>query len=185
MKMLDLILGDVKANRRNPKGVLLTVLYRVAHACMGLPPMIRPLGWLYIMFYKAITELILGTEIHWRCEIGPELCVYHGFGVVIHSSARIGAHCTLRHGVTIGIRGAAGEYPKAPALGDRIDIGAHAILIGSISVGDDAIIGAGAVVIGDVPAGATVVGNPARIIRRNAKQEVTKLPAIEGEKLGG
>lgn len=43
-------------------------------------------------------------------------------------------------------------------------IGARAIILGPITIGEGATIGAGAVVVKDVPAGATVVGNPARII---------------------
>ncbi len=50
-------------------------------------------------------------------------------------------------------------------IGDRVTIGAGAIVLGPITVGDDAVIGAGAVVVDDVPDGAVVVGNPARVVR--------------------
>ena len=62
-------------------------------------------------------------------------------------------------------RGEAVDAP-APILGDRVNVGAGAIILGDHKIGDDAVIGAGAVVIDDVPVGATVVGNPARVLGR-------------------
>ena len=66
-----------------------------------------------------------------------------------------------------GSGGALGEgasESNGPRIGDRVRIGAGAIVLGPIHVGHDAVIGAGAVVVHDVPAGATVVGNPARVV---------------------
>jgi UDP-2-acetamido-3-amino-2,3-dideoxy-glucuronate N-acetyltransferase len=42
-------------------------------------------------------------------------------------------------------------------------IGAGAVILPGLTIGEGAVVGAGAVVTRDVPAGATVVGNPARI----------------------
>ena len=44
-------------------------------------------------------------------------------------------------------------------------IGAGAMVLGNIEIGENAVIGAGAVVAKSVPSNATVVGNPARIIK--------------------
>jgi serine acetyltransferase len=57
-----------------------------------------------------------------------------------------------------------GPDAAAPVLGDRVDVGAGAIVLGALTVGDDAVIGAGSVVVHDVAAGTTVVGNPARVV---------------------
>ena len=91
----------------------------------------------------------------------------HMTGIVINKDVRIGKNCIIRHNVTIG-QGNYNEEKKRcyPILGDRVNIGAGAIIIGGIDISDDAIIGAGAVVVKDVPKGATVVGNPARIIKQ-------------------
>jgi maltose O-acetyltransferase len=56
------------------------------------------------------------------------------------------------------------EFGRPVRIGSNVWIGGGAILLPGVSVGDDALIGAGSVVTRDVPAGATVVGNPARII---------------------
>lgn len=50
-------------------------------------------------------------------------------------------------------------------LRDRCSIGAGAVILPGIRIGQAAIVGAGAVVTKDVPDGATVVGNPARIVK--------------------
>ena len=55
-----------------------------------------------------------------------------------------------------------------PANGTRVSmIGGSAVILGGVSIGEGAIIGAGAVVTRDVAANTTVVGNPARAIKRD------------------
>lgn len=108
-----------------------------------------------------MVETLTGISLPKRAPVGPGLRIHHFGGIVIHDDARIGANCTLRHGVTIGDRVAGGPVP---VLEDEVDIGAYAQLLGGIRVGRGARIGALSVVLQDVPAGATAVGNPARII---------------------
>ncbi len=48
-------------------------------------------------------------------------------------------------------------------IGANVWIGGGAIILPGVTIGDDAIVGAGSVVTRDVAAGATVVGNPARM----------------------
>jgi serine O-acetyltransferase len=51
-----------------------------------------------------------------------------------------------------------------PVLGRNVDVGAGAVILGTITIGDDVSIGANAVVLDNVPDGAVAVGVPARII---------------------
>lgn len=67
----------------------------------------------------------------------------------------IGSYCHIANGANIS-----GDC----IIGDDVFIGAGAIIRDSISIGAGATIGMGAVVVRDVPAGATVVGNPARVL---------------------
>lgn len=53
-------------------------------------------------------------------------------------------------------------------------IGSNATVLGGVTIGERAIIGAGAVVTKDVPDGATVVGNPARLLRKDELTDETE-----------
>jgi serine O-acetyltransferase len=113
---------------------------------------------------RRLILLILGCDI--GCSLPVSTILGHPFGIVITSATHIGEDVTIMHNVTIGGNGS--KKPKdggAKSIGNHVFIGAGALLLGPISVGDGAVIGAGSVVLKDVPAYATVVGNPARVIR--------------------
>jgi serine O-acetyltransferase len=67
--------------------------------------------------------------------------------------------------VTLGRAGLDHVYP---VIGNGVEIGAGASILGAIHIGDGARIGANSVVLKDVPAGAVAVGAPARVILRAA-----------------
>jgi len=115
-----------------------------------------------------ISETVTGISIPKSVRVGPGLKIWHFGNIFIHHAAVIGANCTLRQGVTIGNRTDDG---LAPVLEDDVELGAYAQLLGGIRIGRGAKIGAMSVVLIDVPAGATAVGNPARIIRRSPESE--------------
>ena len=69
------------------------------------------------------------------------------------------SNCTLRPGVVIGNLHGGNDVP---VLGNNVEIGVGAKILGKIHIGNDVRIGANAVVIRDVPAAATAVGVPAR-----------------------
>jgi serine O-acetyltransferase len=110
-------------------------------------------------------QVLTGNEIPPTTEIGPGLMIWHSGGIVIHSASKIGAGCTLHQGVTIGVRYGGGD---TPVIGDRVDFGAYAQIIGGVIVGDDCKIGTMAVVLDDIPAGASAVGIPATPIFKSS-----------------
>jgi serine O-acetyltransferase len=114
----------------------------------------------YWLLFRLV-ETAVGVSLPKAATIGPGLRVWHFGGIFLHPDCVIGANCTLRQGVTIGNREEGGPVP---VIGDDVDIGAYAQLLGDIRIGDGARIGAMAVVLCDVPAGATAVGAPARVI---------------------
>ena len=110
-----------------------------------------------------LTETATGISIPKSARVGPGLKVWHFGNIFVHADSVIGANCTLRQGVTIGNREDDGP---APVLGDDVELGAYAQVLGGIRVGRGAKVGAMSVVLVDVPEGATAVGIPARIIER-------------------
>lgn len=161
------IFCDWSANRGNLKGRLVMASFRLAAACRRLP---SPLWWLtvpYLIWYELTIIWGLGIELRYKVRIGPGLALYHGCALVVNDGTVLGAGCTLRQSTTIGSKQLAdGTTSACPVLGDGVDVGANAVIIGPVHIGDRAIIGAGSVVVKDVPAGAVVAGNPARLIRQ-------------------
>lgn len=123
-----------------------------------------PLGALHLVLAK-LAEMFCGVTIGVSARIGKRLVIEHSGAIVVHGKAVIGDDCIIRQGVTIGNQRM--DRPlEAPHIGNRVNIGAGAKILGAVRVGDDVDIGANAVVITDVPAGALAVGVPARIILR-------------------
>jgi serine O-acetyltransferase len=126
----------------------------------------RPLWLRYavkvpLLMGQRLVEALTGVELPPQTSVGPGLRIWHGGNIVINPRTRIGSHCVMRHGVTIGNVVPNG---RAPVIGDRVELGAYAQVLGGVTVGDDARVGAMSVVLQDVPPGATAVGVPARII---------------------
>lgn len=160
------IAQDWGANRRNPKGRLVMLLFRTAHLLRQSKVTFVLFIW-YFLFYRVFVEWFLCIELPWKTRLGPGFRIDHGQALIINDGTVFGAGCTVRNSTTIGNKRLKdGTYSRSPCFGDRVDIGANAVIIGPITIGDDVAIGAGAVVLRDVPAKHVAVGNPARVIPR-------------------
>lgn len=95
--------------------------------------------------------------------VGRGLVIQHGFSSIINAQS-VGKNCQIWQNVTIGKGKPGGEKP---VIGDDVKIFAGAIVIGSITIGNKVSIGAGSVVVKSIPDNCVVVGNPARIIKKN------------------
>jgi serine O-acetyltransferase len=139
-------------------GLHALVLHRRAHWCWQ-----HRLQWLG-RFISHLTRWLTGIEIHPAAKIGRCVFFDHAMGVVVGETAEIGDGCTIYQGVTLGGTSLYKGTRRHPVLGKNVVVGAGAQVLGGFTVGDGAKIGSNAVVTKPVPAGATVVGNPARII---------------------
>jgi len=142
-------------------------LHRPAHWCWT-----HGLQWLG-RFVSHVSRWLTGIEIHPGAKIGERVFFDHAMGVVVGETAEIGDGCTIYQGVTLGGTSLYKGAKRHPTLGRDVVIGAGAKVLGGFTVGDGAKVGSNAVVTKPVPAGATAVGNPARIIEAegDAKRE--------------
>lgn len=85
----------------------------------------------------------------------------HPYSTILNAN-EIGENCYVNHLVTIGE-----EKGKRPTIGNNVSIYTGAIIIGNITIGNNCIIGAGSIVTKSIPDNCVVVGNPARIVKKN------------------
>ena len=137
---------------------------------------LRGLKWLG-RFISHIARVLTGIEIHPGATIGRRVFIDHGFGVVIGETAEIGDDCTIYQGVTLGGTSLSRGAKRHPTLEAGVIVGAGAKVLGSFTIGAGAKIGSNSVVVKPVPAGATAVGNPAHIVKKDKE-------AIEGSSTG-
>lgn len=121
---------------------------------------------LMAFWYKARKNRLgakLGFIISAGC-FGEGLKLEHYGSVIVNPKSRIGKNCIIHGNCCIG---STGGYPDdSPVIGDNVDIGQNAQILGGITIADNVRIGAGAVVVKDVPiSGVTVLGIPGTIKR--------------------
>lgn len=140
------------------------ILAKLADFDLRWPALISPSA--RMSEYVEIGEgaiITAGSILTTQIVVGPH--------VLINLSSTIGHDVTIRQGATL--------YPGVHVSGnvqieEWAEIGTGASIIPQQTIGAHATIGAGAVIIRDVPPGATVVGNPGRVIR------VAEVPPREG-----
>lgn len=151
------------------------LLHRVSHYLWHLN--LRALA----RFCSNLTRFLTGIEIHPQAQIGKNLFIDHGTGVVIGQTAIIGDNVTIYHGVTLGGVGHTGEVngKRHPTIGDCAVIGSGAQILGDITIGTHAKIGSNSVVTRDIPENATAIGSPARILKGDGIARPYGMPCEE------
>ena len=162
--MFENIRADFSAHGRDwgAQGFWAMLVYRFGRWRYGVRP--APLRKLFSLVYKFLykfVQILTGIELPCEVPVGKGFFIEHSGGIVVSGFARFGDHCRIRNGVVIGL--ARTEDPCAPQLGDNVDVGAGAKLLGNIRIGNHVRIGANAVVVTDVPDNSIAVGVPAVI----------------------
>jgi serine O-acetyltransferase len=122
-------------------------------------------------FVSHLGRVVTGIEIHPGAQIGRNLFIDHGMGVVIGETSEIGDEVTLYHGVTLGgvspseDSDSQREQKRHPTLERGVIVGSGAQVLGPVTVGESARIGANAVVAKDVAPRQTMVGIPAKAVQ--------------------
>jgi len=143
------------------------VVYRFGRWRYGLRPALvrKPFSFFYHVLYKMI-QILTGIEFPCEVEIGRNFVIDHFGGIIVSGYAKFGDDCRIRNGVVVGLRHV--EDKRAPIIGNNVDIGAGAKILGPIRIGDNVLIGANAVVLCDVPSNSIAVGVPAVVKLRGS-----------------
>jgi serine O-acetyltransferase len=138
-----------------PKVRSLAVIgFRIAHASGSYSAILGNI-------VKMATQVITGADIAYQARIGPGLALLHPSGVVVSGDAVIGERCTIHQGVTVG-----GSPSGAPVIGDEVNLGPGARILGAVTIGENSHVGANAVVTRSFhERNVVIAGIPARVIR--------------------
>ena len=166
--MFENIRQDLRAHGGDwgAQGFWALVVYRFGRWRYRVRP--SPLRKFFSLIYKIwfkFTQIVTGIELPCEVEIGRNFVIDHFGGIVISGYAKFGDNCRIRNGVVVGLQRV--DEPCAPVIGNNVDIGSGAKVLGAIKIGNNVVIGANAVVIRDVPDNCIAAGVPAVIKPRS------------------
>ena len=110
--------------------------------------------------YNWVVQNKAGLELGYRTDIGAFTYINALHGVIIEDFVQIGSHCSIYSISTIDNK--AGQV----ILNRNCRIGSHSVVMPGVTVGENAVVGAHSFVNRDVPDGMTVVGVPAKAIKK-------------------
>ncbi|WP_439520238.1 serine O-acetyltransferase [Hydrogenophaga sp.] len=169
--MFDNIRADYRAHgsKLGAQGFWVMTIYRLGRWRYTLKPVLlrKFFSLIYRVLYK-IVQMVTGIEVPCEVKIGRNFVIDHFGGIVVSGYTQFGDNCRIRTGVVVGL--ARVEDPCAPVIGNNVDIGAGAKVLGRIVIGDNVNIGANSVVTTDVPSNSIAVGVPARVMPRKPRE---------------
>jgi serine O-acetyltransferase len=127
----------------------------------------RTLLWYLFRFPGSLFQWFLcHSNIPGSATIGPGLRLPHPQNIILAAFADIGSFCTIYHNVSLAWNGFNPTVVGLPKVGNRVLIGAGAIVLGQTTIGDDTLIGAGTVVTKPVPERSRVTGVQPKVVPR-------------------
>jgi serine O-acetyltransferase len=177
-----LIAEDLRTHGGDPlsPGFLALAIHRFGNWRMGVRSKLlrAPLTLAYRVAHEASIAL-WGIDLPYNSRLGRRLRFGH-HGCVFVGAWSIGDDVTIRHSVTIGLN-RRGEK-LAPIIGNGVEIGPGACVVGGIEIGDGCYIGANTVINEDLAPGTHVLGVPARKIELEKVAAPEPLQAAGGGK---
>lgn len=164
------IAQDIKYNRGNLKGLLFILFFRISHFFLNGGLVLKILGSPFRILYNFFFRWIIGIDIPDKTELGAGFMVFHGQGLIIHGDCVLGNNVLVRHNTTIGQRN---DNSGVPTIGNNVNIGAHCIILGEVSIGDNSIIGAGTFVNKNIPPNSIAYGSPLKVMPNDYSNSLT------------
>ena len=162
--MFDNLCEDWQTYERDParQGLWVMVVYRFGRWRYGIHNrwLRLPFSILYKIL-KLLSQILTGIDLPCEVTVGRRFRIEHFGDIIISGDTVFGDDVVIRNGVTVGLKRT--NERGAPVIGNRVDIGAGAKVLGPIRIGDDVAIGANAVVLQDVPPNSLAIGVPAQI----------------------
>lgn len=117
----------------------------------------------YLYYSRKLNILCRKYNINIKGNFGKNLKIYHE-NIIINQYSKIGNNLILHGNNCIGNNGK--DEKACPTIGNNVEIGYGATIIGNIEIADNIIIGANSLVNKSfVEPGVVIAGNPARIIK--------------------
>lgn len=164
---------DFTTHGRRPlsAGFHAVAVHRLARAlhesALGGGPLLRTA----VRLARVAVVNLYGVELPPDADLGRRLHLPHAQGVVVVPGSVVGDDVMLRHGVTLGLGSA--ERGGRPRLGNRVQVGPGASILGAVVVGDDVLVGPHALVVQDLPAGSRAVAPLARVLPPRSQVDLT------------
>ncbi len=165
--LLAQIAEDFRTHDQNPfePGFWAVAVHRFGKWTQGVrAPIARPPLELAYKVMSTSADWLWGIYIPPTVKLGRRVRLWH-HGCMWLTAKSIGDDVHIRHNTTLGAVIGRNEEPSAwPTIGDRVQLGSGACVLGPIAVGDDSVVGANTVVLRTFPASSRVMGIPARLI---------------------
>jgi serine O-acetyltransferase len=175
--MLELLAEDFRTYDQSllEPGFWAVAVHRFGNWRMGLKP--KLLRAPCTLLYRTLATSVnwgFGIKLDYTVKLGRRVRIWHHGGMILGARS-IGDDVHIRQNTTFGVAHKSQPLAK-PVIGDRVDIGCGAAILGQVRVEHDAVIGANAVVVRDVPAHSLVIGVPGRIVKKLATEQATEAP---------
>lgn len=177
-----LLAEDFATYGRDPlaPGFWAVAVHRLGNARMRVRSKLlrAPLTAAYRAAFHGVIAL-WGIDLPYNVKLGRRVHIQH-HGCLMLGARQIGDDVVIRHSVTMGLRQRGAQ--AFPTIGNGVEIGPGACIVGGVKVGDGSYIGANSVICHNVRPGSTVMGIPPLPVNLDALEAAARPPASENER---